>query len=29
LVQTVHLSYTDSNIVCKRTEMRFHLIHVT
>jgi hypothetical protein len=29
LAQTVHLSYTDTNTVSKRTEMRFHLTHVT
>jgi hypothetical protein len=29
LVQTVHLSYTDTNTVSKRTEMRFHMTYVT
>ena len=29
LVQTVLLSCTDTNTVCKRTEMRFHMTHVT
>jgi hypothetical protein len=29
LAQTVHLSCTDTNIVSKRTEMRFHMTHVT
>jgi hypothetical protein len=29
LAQTVHLSYTDTNTVSKRTEMRFHMTHVT
>jgi hypothetical protein len=28
-VQTAHLSCTDSNSVSKRTEMRFHMTHVT
>jgi hypothetical protein len=27
--QTVNLSYTDTNIVSKRTEMSFHMTHVT
>jgi hypothetical protein len=27
--QTVQLSYTDTNIVSKRTKMSFHLTHVT
>jgi hypothetical protein len=29
LAQTVHLSYTDTNTVSKRTEMRFHMTHIT
>jgi hypothetical protein len=29
LAQTLHLSYTDTNIVSKQTQMRFHLTHVT
>jgi hypothetical protein len=29
LAQTVHLSYTDTNSFSKRTEMRFHMTHVT
>jgi hypothetical protein len=29
LAQTMHLSCTDTNNVSKRTEMRFHMIHVT
>jgi hypothetical protein len=29
LAKTVHLSYTETNIVSKRTEMRFHMTHVT
>jgi hypothetical protein len=29
LVQTVHLSCTNTNIVSKRTKMRFHMAHVT
>jgi hypothetical protein len=29
LVQTVHLSFTDTNAISKRTEMRFHKTHVT
>jgi hypothetical protein len=29
LVQTVHLSCTDTNTVSKRTETRFHTTHVT
>jgi hypothetical protein len=29
LAQTVHLSCTDTNVVSKRTEMRFHKTHVT
>jgi hypothetical protein len=28
-VQTVHLSCTDTNTVCKRTKMRFHTTHIT
>jgi hypothetical protein len=28
-VQTVHLSCTDTNIVYKWTEMRFHMTHVS
>jgi hypothetical protein len=28
-VQTMHLSCTDSNTISKRTEMRFHMTHVT
>jgi hypothetical protein len=29
LVQIMQLSYTDTNTVSKRTEMRFHMTHVT
>ena len=29
LVQTVHLSYSDTNNICKQTETRFHMTHVT
>jgi hypothetical protein len=29
LAQTVHLSCSDTNTVSKRTEIRFHMIHVT
>jgi hypothetical protein len=29
LVQTVHLSCTDTNAVSKRTKTRFHMTHVT
>jgi hypothetical protein len=29
LVQTMHLSCTDTNTVSKRTETRFHMTHVT
>jgi hypothetical protein len=29
LVQTVHLSYTDTNTISKRTKTRFHTTHVT
>jgi hypothetical protein len=29
LAQTVHLSYTNSNTISKRSEMRFHMTHVT
>jgi hypothetical protein len=29
LMQTVHLSYTDTNTVSKWTEMRLHMTHVT
>jgi hypothetical protein len=29
LAQTVHLSYIDTNTISKRTEMRFHMTHVT
>jgi hypothetical protein len=29
LVQTVHLSCTDTNTISKRTEMRFHMTPVT
>jgi hypothetical protein len=29
LAQTVHLSCTDINTVSKRTEMKFHMTHVT
>jgi hypothetical protein len=25
----VHLSYTDTKTISKRTEMRFHMTHVT
>jgi hypothetical protein len=29
LVQTVELSYTDTNIVSKWTDRRFHMTHIT
>jgi hypothetical protein len=29
LAQTVHLSCPNTNIVSKRTEMRFHMTHIT
>jgi hypothetical protein len=29
LALTVHLSCTDTNTISKRTEMRFHMTHVT
>jgi hypothetical protein len=29
LAQTMHLSCIDTNTVSKRTEMRFHVTHVT
>jgi hypothetical protein len=29
LVQTVHLSYTDNNIVSKWTDTIFHMTHIT
>jgi hypothetical protein len=29
LAQTVHLSCTDTNIVSKRTETRFHMTRIT
>ena len=29
LVQTVHLSCTDTNTVCKEKEVRFRMTHVT
>jgi hypothetical protein len=28
-VQTVHLSYTDTNTISKRTETSFHMVLVT
>jgi hypothetical protein len=27
--QTMHLSYTETNSISKRTEMRFYMTHVT
>jgi hypothetical protein len=29
LAQTVHLSCTDTNIISKQEELRFHVTHVT
>jgi hypothetical protein len=29
LAQTVHLACTNANTVSKRTEMRFHMTHIT
>jgi hypothetical protein len=29
LAQTVHLSYTDTNTIAKRTKMRFDMTHFT
>jgi hypothetical protein len=28
-MHTMHLSYTDTNILSKQTKMRFHTTHVT